>query len=211
MIINFSTNNKFTTRLTVKDSNVQIVNKMKILGTVITDNLSWDENCNEIVKKVNQRMLLLKNLYSFGATKEEMVHFWIMYCRSVLEQSAVLWSSSLTQENKDNLERMQKCFVKLIYPKKYKTEDDKSYTDLLLELNLQTLENRRENLCLKFAKDGIKFNKLKDLFPENINDHIMETRHQEKFKILHANTNRFKNSSIPYMQRLLNNEFKQMK
>ena len=50
----------------------------------------------------------------FGATREEMVHFWITYCRSALEQSAVLWSSSLSQENKDDLERTQKSFAKLV-------------------------------------------------------------------------------------------------
>ena len=209
MIINFITKNKFTTRLELKESNIQIVNKMKILGTVITDTLSWDENCHEITTRLNKRMRLLKKTLSFGATKEEMVHLWIIYCRSILEQSAVLWTSSLTQENKNDLEQMQKCFVKLIYPNRYKSQSDQSYRDLLLELNLQTLEQRREILSLKFAKDGIKFNKLKDLFPENTNEHSMKTRHQEKYKVLHANTNRLKNSSILYMQNLLNNEYKE--
>ena len=85
MIINFSNNNKFITRLELNGSNIEIVNKMKILGTTITDTLSWDDNCQEIISKVNQRMLLLKGTYAFGATKKEMVHLWILYCRSVLE------------------------------------------------------------------------------------------------------------------------------
>ena len=42
------------------------------------------------------------------------------------------------------------------------------------------------------------------MFPENIKFHDMLTRHPEKFKIEHANTNRFKNSAIIYMQNLLN-------
>ena len=182
---------------------------MKILGTVITDKLNWDENCHELILKVNRRMLLLKTMHNFGATKEEMVHLWIIYCRSHLEQSAVVWSSSLTEENKTNLERTQKCFVKLIFPKRYKTENDQSYKDLLQELNLQTLEKRREILCLKFAKDCIKFNKLKDIIPEN--EDMTKTRHKEKFKVLHANLDRLKDSSIIYMQNLLNTEYKQNK
>ena len=105
-------NYQFMTRLILNHTNIEVVDRMKILGTVITDKLTWDENCNEIIKKVNKRMLLLKKILSFGATKEEMVHIWIVYCRSLLEQSAVVWSSSLTQENIDDLERTQKSFVK---------------------------------------------------------------------------------------------------
>ena len=36
----------------------------------------------------------------------------------------------------------------------------------------------------------------------------METRNAEKFKVNHANTDRYKYSAIPYMQRLLNNDAK---
>ena len=136
-----------------------------------------------MIQKVNQRMLLLKKMYSFGATKEEMTHLWIIYCRSILEQSAVVWSSSLTLENIEDLERTQKSFVKLILPKKYKPEENNSYENALLILNIQTLEERRKQLCLQFAKDSIKNNKLKDLFPENDSKHQMGKRHQEKFKV----------------------------
>ena len=108
MIINFTNNYQFTTRLILNNTNIEMVDKIKILGTIITDKLDWDENCNEIINKVNKRMLLLKKILSFGATKEEMVHIWIVYCRSLLEQSAVVWSSSLTQLNKNDLERTQK-------------------------------------------------------------------------------------------------------
>ena len=45
----------------------------------------------------------------------------------------------------------------------------------------------------------------KELFPLNDRDLIMQTRNQEKYKILHANTERLKNSTVPYIQRMLNN------
>ena len=140
MIFNFTKNYQFATRLILNNTNIEMVDKIKILGTVITDNLSWNENCNEIIGKVNQRMPLLKKVLSFGASREEMVHLWIIYCRSLLEQSAVLWSSSLTQQNRDDLERTQKSFVKIILKNKFNTENENSYENCLLELNLQTLE-----------------------------------------------------------------------
>ena len=164
--------NQFTTRLTLNDKNIEIVDSMKILGTIITDKLNWNENCDNIISKVNQRMLLIKKMYSFGATIEEMTHFWILYCRSVLEKSAVVWSSSLSEENKKDLERTQKCFVKLVLKKEYKTECNESYENTLLKLNLETLEARRKAICLKFAKDCIKNEKFANLFPKNENSHM---------------------------------------
>ena len=62
-------------------------------------------------------MLLLKKIHSFGASTNEMVELWISYCRSVLEQSAVVWSSSLTDQNMKDLERTKKSFTKLILKK----------------------------------------------------------------------------------------------
>jgi hypothetical protein len=66
MIINFTEKYQFHTRLKLNDSNVQVVEKMKILGTLVTNKLSWSENCDILVKKVNARMQLLRKVWSFG-------------------------------------------------------------------------------------------------------------------------------------------------
>ena len=58
---------------------------------------------------------------------------------------------------------------------------------------------------LKFAQDGIKNDKLNDLFPLNDKNHTMQTRNNEKYEVMFANTNRLKNSSIITMQTMLNN------
>ena len=81
----------------------------------------------------------------FGISTQEMVHLWIIYCRSILEQSAVVWSSTLTDQNKRDLERSQKCFVKLLLKNKYTTYEDSSTI-----LNIPSLEERRLEHNLKF-------------------------------------------------------------
>ena len=50
-------------------------------------------------------------------------------------------SSSLAQENREDIERTQKTFCKLILQEKYK-----DYENALLKLNLVTLENKRQEL-----------------------------------------------------------------
>ena len=98
MIVNFTQNYQFHTRLNLKQNNIEVVNQMKILGTVISDQLSWTENCNILVKKVNARMQLLRKVWGFGSSIEDMVHLWKVYCVSILDQSAVVWVGCLQKK-----------------------------------------------------------------------------------------------------------------
>ena len=113
--------------------------------------------------------------------------------------SATVWHSSLTDENSSDLERVQKSAVKIILGSKY---DD--YEIALAKLGMEKLSERREQLCLNFAKKCVKNPKTKHMFPQNSKEHQMKTRMSEKFKVFHANTERYKQSSIIYMQNLLN-------
>ena len=63
----------------------------------------------------------------------------IMFVTSILEQSAVVWHSSLTVENCEDLERVEKTAVKIILKDNYKT-----YENGLARLGLETLKDRRE-------------------------------------------------------------------
>ena len=136
MIVNFTDKYKFHTRLKLKGQNTEVVDKTKILGTILTNTLSWDENCSNIIRKVNARMQLIRKVWSFGSTQNEMVHLWKVFCRKILEQSCVLWDSGLIQENRNNLERTQKTFLKLILEENYK-----KYENALDTCQLGSLEN----------------------------------------------------------------------
>ena len=149
-------------------------------------------------------MQLLRAVWGFGCSIEEMVHLWKLFCLSILEQSCVVWGSSLTQEDEDNLERTQKTFAKLVLRDQYI-----DYESALIRLDLKDLGSRRKTLMLKFAKDGIKSGKLVDYFKPRQTDHHMELRQPDPYRTTKVHTERFKNSSIPYMQRLLNLDARQ--
>ena len=78
-------------------------------------------------------MQLIRKVWSFGSTTQEMVELWKTFCRSVLEQTCVVWDSGLTNQNIEDLERTQKTFVKLIMEENYE-----NYTSSLKFLNLET-------------------------------------------------------------------------
>ena len=152
------------------------------------------------------RMELLRKLLNFGAPHNDLLTVYKTLIRSVLEQSSNVWHSGLTVEQQNDLERVQKVALKLILQENYQ-----SYENALNMLDLDTLKDRREYLCLKFARKSLKNPKMKALFPPNIKEHTMETRDEEHFKVFFSNTNRYRDSPIIYMQTLLNNDVKRRK
>ena len=201
MIFNFTNNYNFTTRLELDNQNIEVVSKTKLLGVIVTDDLKWDENTLSLVKRANARMELLRKVASFTTSIEEKTIIYISYIRSILEQSCQVWHSSLSQENIDDLERIQKSAITIILAQKFE-----NYEDALIKSNLESLEKRREDLCLSFAKKCINNDKTESMFLHKVKKHTMKMRKKEKFIIKHANTGRLFKSSIPYMQRLLNYE-----
>ena len=81
-----------------------------------------------------------------------------MFVRSQLEKSVAVWHSGLTNLNKEMMERVQVSSMKAIFKKQYT-----NYKEALKIANLNTLDFRREKMCLKFAKDCLKIDKLKKM------------------------------------------------
>ena len=50
MSISYKHNYQFTRRLQLDKVNIELVNSIKILGTIIKDDLTWDDNKNNIIK-----------------------------------------------------------------------------------------------------------------------------------------------------------------
>ena len=120
---------------------------------------------------------------------------YVLFVRSILEKYAVVWHSSLSEENKRDLERVQKSATKLILGDKYL-----NYENALKTLNIDTLDQRREKLCLNFAIKCTKNQRTKDMFPLKTKVHNMKSRNTEKYQVQYA----LQKSPIIHMQHLLN-------
>lgn len=199
MIFNFTDKYKFSTRLKLNDTNVDVINEVKLLGTYITSDLKWDRNTDFIVKKANARMELLRRMSPFGASQEQLTNIYKIFIRSILEQSSNVWHSSLTQENINDLERVQKNCMKLILKNNYT-----DYDQALARLELSPLQERRQDLLKSFTYKCLKNEKMQQYFIPNEKTHNMKTRTQNKFKVFHSRTERLKKSSIIAMQNIAN-------
>ena len=199
MIVNFTRNYQFNTRLELENILLEQVHETRLLGLVINEQLSWQSNTTFIVKKAFKRMTLLQKLFGFTVPIEDLVKIYILYIRSVVESSAVVWHSSLTQGQELELEQVQKVALRIILKEEYV-----SYDNALDLCSLQKLGDRRNQLCYNFAKKCTKNPKTSGMFPLNIP--LKNTRNPEKYMVTPANTNRLANSAIPHMQRLLNSK-----
>lgn len=146
MIINFCNSSKFQTRLHLNSNLLEKVKVTRLLGVLITDDLRWQANTDAIVDKANKRITILRNLIHFNVNTKDLIHIYIIFIRSVLEQSSVVWGSAITEVEEKSLERIQKCPLHIIYQEKYK-----SYQNALLFSKLPTLVERRNMLSLRFA------------------------------------------------------------
>ena len=199
MVFNFTKDYQFATRLSLENSPIEVISHAKLLGTIIQDDLKWDLNTANIVRKANSRMELLKRVASFGAPLDDLKKIYVLYVRSVLEHSSVVWHSSLTDENSEDLERIQKSAMKIILGNKYI-----DYKSALNYLQLDNLHDRRRELCERFAQKCLKNEKTKNMFPLSKKQHTMKMRNSEKYHVQFAKTTRLQNSPIIYMQNLLN-------
>ena len=91
-----------------KDTNLEIIYKLKLVGIVVTSDLLWDAHIEYTVKRVNSVLWQLTRFRQQGASREQLIKFYILKIRSVLMFGAVCFHTSLTQDNSRRLELQQK-------------------------------------------------------------------------------------------------------
>ena len=107
-------------------------------------------------------MQILHKLVAFNVDIDDLKEIYILYIRSILEYNCPVWHFSLTDEDRQNLERVQKIACRLILQ-----DDYVDYHQALNFLNLEDLDTRRTSLCLRFARKSSKHPKSADMFPKN--------------------------------------------
>ena len=99
----------------MNNTGLEVVKESKILGTILTNNLSWNKNTLELVKRGFKRMQLLYKAASFTNSRHDLKTIYLTYVRSVIEQSAVVWHSSLTIKIEKILNVCKKLQLKLFW------------------------------------------------------------------------------------------------
>ena len=112
---NFTRKHQFTPELFLDGTLLEVVKETKLLGLTISSSCNWDANTKEIVAKGNSRLWFLRRLKFLGASSDTLIDIYKLFCRSVLEYGAPVWSGNLKQCNTKDIERVQKNAYKIIF------------------------------------------------------------------------------------------------
>ena len=143
-------------------------------------------------------MWSVKRLKSLGSSIQDLVDVYIKQVRLAVEFGVPIWNSSLTKGDIINIERVQKVFFYIIFENNYE-----NYDTALNITKIESLEQRRHQLCVTFATKSInnyKFSKWFQIGGPNTRSHLT------RYSVPEARLKRFEKSPIPYLTSLLNTQ-----
>ena len=190
LIVNF-TKKEFNVHLTMNNEPIEQVHETKLLGVWINDKLNWVTHVNYIYSKAAKRLFLLLQLRRAGLRKHDLCKYYTTCIRSVLEYACQVFHGGLTKEQSDLLESIQRRALRIIDP-------ELSYDNALNIFGLQTLKERRSNMCSILFKEMHDSNhKLHNFLVEKRATRY-DLRNTKSFHLPRCKTNRYKNSFIPW-------------
>ena len=197
MLFNKSRKLDFPPEIMFSDGSLlNVISEIKLLGVLISDDLSWHKNTIFICKKAREKLWILRRLINLGLSENHLFDVYSKQIRSLLEIAVPVWHPSITQKDSKQIERIQKVAFKIILGDRYL-----NYEHSCFFFDTTSLASRREKLCKSFAIKNLKSdNSFFSLVNKNVNTRS-KSRIVEEFR---CRTTRFEKSSLPYMAKLLN-------
>ena len=203
MIINFTQDHQYQSLLTVPGSSspIELAFETKLLGYWLTVDMKPETHIAYILKTAYRRLWAISRLKAAAVSDDDILFFFQMKIRSVLEYSSPAFNSMLTVENISDIERVQKIVLKVILDTKYL-----NYDQACQILKTESLQSRRKSLALKFALKAVKSDHHKHLFKQRKSTYY-KLRNLKSFEVPFCHTERYKNSPVPYLTELLNDHY----
>ena len=117
----------------------------KALGMHFSNRPDMWAQVRAIQKKIRSRLWMLRNLKNSGFTAEELVTVYKTMVRPVADYGAVVYHSSLTDQQDELLENLQNSALKCIFGPGISARKMRDTA------GIATLRSRREEMCDKFA------------------------------------------------------------
>ena len=95
---------------------IETAKSVNILGLNISSDFKWNVHVSELVRKASTRLYFLRQLKKSHVAKRELLLFYITCIRSILEYGSPVFHRALPSYLSEDLERLQKRAMKIIYP-----------------------------------------------------------------------------------------------
>ena len=173
---------------------LEYISETKLVGVVISQDLRWQKNTDYICQKARAKLWILRRLLKVDLDIHQLYDVYCKEIRSIFEMAVPVWHAGLTkQQSKENV---QKAAMKIILQGKYA-----SYQLACSTFLAQTLEERRLQLCNKFASKTLK----SDIsFFSSLKPNVHTRQKSDLVKEFKCNTKRYQKSSLPFLAYLLN-------
>ena len=166
---------------------IELVATAKILDLNVSSDLKWNSHIDYLIKKAQKRLYSLSQLKRSGLGTRGLVQFLCTCIPPITEYTCSVFRDSLPVYLSNELERVQKRAMRIIFP-------FCSYNESLVESNVIKLSDRRQGLMDKLFKEVVqsKQKKLHGLLPALLRSNL---RNRRKFRPVFK-TNRFRISFI---------------
>ena len=178
-------------------SNLEVIYQLKLVGLVITSELTWSAHVDYTVKRVNKVLWQLTRFKQLGATQDKLVTFYKLKIRSILMFGAVCFHSSLSVQQSQLLELQQKRSLAIILGSQYR-----SYDNARSLVNIPRLDTLRQEASLSWAIKAQSNPKHSHLFP--LSTRNVNTRNRKKYAEYFCRSAKYYNSAVPNMTRAVN-------
>ena len=118
---------------------IERVKSFKLLGVVISEDLTWGVHCDYIIKKANRHLHALRTLKKYGLPTLDLITVYCSLIRSVIEYASAVFEN-LPKYLSDALEGIQKRALRIILPNLH-------YDKAQILSGLPSLEDRRAAAC----------------------------------------------------------------
>ena len=75
----------FMPEMKVDDTRIDLVEQVKLLGVIISSDLTWTANTQYIVDRCNSKTWILRRLKKLGASHEDLLNVYCKQIRSIAE------------------------------------------------------------------------------------------------------------------------------
>ena len=158
---------------------------------IISHDLKWNMHTSKLSRKCSSRLYFLRQLKRSGVAPSELVLFLYVTCiRPVLEYASPVFHPSLPNYISEDLERIQRRALRIIYP-------DLSYSVALETAGLPKLYERREKISTDLFDEIVRnpTHRLHSLLPQRKSCKYALRRNSD-FTLPICKTEHLKNSFI---------------
>ena len=116
MIISFAKDRPKLDPIFVNNHELVPVSSVKVLGTYISADMKWNTHISYIVSKASKGLYFLRLLKRAGLDHSSQLAVYTTCIRSVLEYGCQVWNYGASQYLSDDVERVQRRALRIIYP-----------------------------------------------------------------------------------------------